>query len=88
MYNHVPKEFRTLNDAAANGRLTLRDLGHFYLRRRYTILFYTLVFTLVASPVVAAFGLSGALIESLLAANLLFEMVSAIARKKSLVPGP
>ena len=42
-----------------------------YLRRRYTILFYALVFTLVASPVIAAFGLSGALIESFLAAGLL-----------------
>jgi len=53
------------------GMTVLRDLGRTYLRRRYTILFYTLLFTVVASPVVAAFGRSGALIESLLAANLL-----------------
>ena len=60
-----------MSDAGANGLVALRELGRFYLRRRYTILFYTLVFTLVASPVAAAFGLSGALVESLLGANLL-----------------
>jgi len=49
----------------------VRPLGQSYLKRRYTILFYALVFTLVASPVTAAFGLSGALIESFLAASLL-----------------
>lgn len=49
----------------------VRSLGRNYLNRRYTILFYALVFTLVASPVTAAFGLSGALIESFLAASLL-----------------
>jgi hypothetical protein len=65
----------------ANGLLALRDLGRFYLRRRYTILFFTLVFTLVAAPVVAAFGLRGALIESLLAANLLAAVMPVKARK-------
>ena len=49
----------------------IRPLWQNYLSRRYTILFYALVFTLVASPVIAAFGLSGALIESFLAAGLL-----------------
>jgi Ion channel len=49
----------------------IRSLGQNYLSRRYTVLFYTLVFTLLASPVIAAFGLSGALIESFLAASLL-----------------
>jgi hypothetical protein len=49
----------------------IRSLGQDYLDRRYTILFYALVFTLVASPLTAAFGLSGALIESFLAASLL-----------------
>lgn len=46
-------------------------LGQTYLKRRYTILFYILVFTLVASPLTATFGLSGTLIESLLALSLL-----------------
>ena len=49
----------------------IRSLGQSYLRRRYTILFYALVFTLLVSPVIAAFGLSGALTESFLAASLL-----------------
>jgi hypothetical protein len=70
-----------LKDADADGLLALRDLGRFYLRRRYTILFFTLVFTLVAAPVVAAFGLSGALIESLLAANLLAALMPVKAGK-------
>lgn len=46
------------------------SLGQTYFKRRYTILFYTLVFTMVASPVIAAFGLSGVVIDSLLAASL------------------
>lgn len=53
----------------------IRSLGQNYLSRRYTILFYALVFTLLASPVIAAFGLSGALIESFLAASLLVALV-------------
>jgi hypothetical protein len=70
-----------LNDVRANGLSALRDFGRFYLRRRYTVLFYTLVFTLVASPLVATFGLSGALIESLLAANLLAAVMPVKAGK-------
>jgi hypothetical protein len=42
-----------------------------YVQRRYAVLFYTLFFTMVAPPVLATFGLSGILIECLLAANLL-----------------
>jgi uncharacterized membrane protein YvlD (DUF360 family) len=41
------------------------------LNRRYTILFYSLLLTLVAAPLFAAFGFTGALIELFLAANLL-----------------
>jgi hypothetical protein len=55
----------------------VRSLRQTYLNRRYTILFYTLVFTMVASPVTAAFGLSGALIESFLAASLLAAVIPA-----------
>ena len=33
--------------------------GRAYLRRRYAILFYTLLLTMVAAPVVAAFELKG-----------------------------
>ena len=48
-----------------------RALGAGYLSRRYLILFYTLLLTLVASPLVGAFELNGALIEFFLAVNLL-----------------
>jgi voltage-gated potassium channel len=49
----------------------LRALGNAYLCRRYAILFYTLLLTMVAVPLVAAFELSGALVEFFLAASLL-----------------
>jgi voltage-gated potassium channel Kch len=52
-----------------------RALGRAYLRRRYAILFYTLLLTMVAAPLVAAFELSGAIIELLLAANLLAAVI-------------
>jgi voltage-gated potassium channel Kch len=51
--------------------MLLRDIGRIYLRRRYTILFVMLVVTMLAFPVISAFGWSGSLIESLLAASLL-----------------
>jgi voltage-gated potassium channel len=44
-------------------------------------LFYVLVFTIVASPVMAAFGLSGAVIESLLAVSLLAAVMPAAKGK-------
>ena len=50
---------------------TLQKLERGYLNRRYTILFYTLLFMMVALPVTAALGMSGNLIESLLAVCLL-----------------
>ena len=59
----------------------VHSLGQNYLNRRYTILFYALVFTLVASPVTAALGLSGALIESFLAASLLAALMPVSAGK-------
>lgn len=46
-------------------------VGKAYLCRRYTILFYTLLLTMVAVPLVAALNLTGALIDYLLAASLL-----------------
>jgi hypothetical protein len=42
-----------------------------YLHRRYTILFYALLVTMVAAPILSALKFSGTLIESLLAACLL-----------------
>jgi voltage-gated potassium channel len=46
-----------------------------YLHRRYAILFYTLLLTMVAAPVVAIFELKGSLIEFFLAANLLAAVI-------------
>jgi len=59
----------------------LRDLGRIYLKRRYTILFYTLLFTMVACPVIASLGMSGTLIESLLAVCLLAAVMPVDAGK-------
>jgi hypothetical protein len=47
-----------------------------YHRRRYGILFYTLLFTLIADPVFAALGWGSALIELFLGANLLAAVAS------------
>ena len=52
-------------------RRAIHPLGQIYFNRRYTILFYVLVFTLLAAPVAATLGFSGDLIEFLLAASLL-----------------
>jgi hypothetical protein len=60
-----------MSDSAVVGTGGLRELGRAYLRRRYAILFYTLLLTMVAAPVFAAFELKGSLIEFFLAANLL-----------------
>jgi voltage-gated potassium channel Kch len=49
----------------------LHALAKTYLCRRYTVLFYVLLLTLVAVPLTTTFGLTGALIEFLLAATLL-----------------
>ena len=47
----------------------------FYVRRRYAILFYMLLLTFVAMPVLAALHLRATLFEVLLAANLLLAVV-------------
>ena len=60
-----------MSDGAVVGTGGLRELGRAYLRRRYAILFYTLLLTMVVAPVLAAFELKGSLIEFFLAANLL-----------------
>lgn len=60
-----------LSDAVAMTAGAFSDLECAYLRRRYRILFYSLAFTMVVSPLIAAVGLRGGLIEALLAANLL-----------------
>ena len=59
-----------------DGRRILADA---YFCRRYAILFYTLLLTMVASPLVAAFELSGTFIDLFLAANLLAAALPANA---------
>jgi hypothetical protein len=53
----------------------LAALGRGYFRRRYTILFYSLVLTLVAAPLLMSMGFSGNLIELFLATNLLAAVI-------------
>ena len=60
-----------MREAVEVGAGGLSALGLTYLCRRYTILFYTLLLTMVAVPLFAAFELTGALIDYLLAASLL-----------------
>jgi voltage-gated potassium channel Kch len=49
----------------------LRNVGRAYMRCRYSILFYFLLFTLVTVPILNVFKSGGILIDSLLAANLI-----------------
>jgi hypothetical protein len=59
----------------------VHPLGKAYFGRRYTILFYVLVFTVVAAPLAAAVGLSGDLIELLLAISLVAAVMPVKAGK-------
>lgn len=62
----------------------LRPFARGYLCRRYAMLFYTLLLTMVAAPLVTALELTGALIELLLAASLVAAVMpvsAAISRR-------
>src|SRR4030095_14478530 len=67
----------TMNVTAVIGTGGLRKLRRPYLRRRYAILFYTLLLTIVAVPLVAALELKSSLIDFFLAANLLAAVMPA-----------
>jgi hypothetical protein len=71
-------------DVDADG---LSVLANAYLRRRYTVLFYVLLLTMVAAPLITAFGLTGALIEFLLAGSLLAAVmpVGTARRRRALL---
>jgi hypothetical protein len=60
----------------------LPGLARTYLSRRYMILFYTLLVTMVAAPVFNALEFNGTLIESLLAACLLAAILPVGAVRK------
>ncbi|MGE5306273.1 MAG: potassium channel family protein [Alphaproteobacteria bacterium] len=74
-----------MSEAVEDGVGRTYALGDAYLRRRYTILFYSLLVTLAAAPLFAAFALTGALIEFFLAANLLAAVVPVSTDKDRLV---
>ena len=61
----------------------LRPVAVWYLSRRYSILFYTLLLTMVAAPVLHTLRLTGTLFESLVAASLLAALVPADAVRSS-----
>ena len=66
-----------MNDSGVVATGRLRVLRRVYLSRRYAILFYTLLLTIVAVPLVAAFELKSSLIDFFLAANLLAAVMPA-----------
>ena len=59
-----------MNESSVSETGTLAALGAAYFHRRYTLLFYSLLLTLAAGPVVASLGLDPNLIELFVAANL------------------
>jgi voltage-gated potassium channel len=59
-----------MNEVVGHRPAALHELGQGYLCRRYMILFYTLLLTMVAAPVLTELEFQGAFIELLLAANL------------------
>lgn len=73
--------------AIENSSGGLRALADIYLCRRYTVLFYVLLLTMVAVPLITTFGLTGALIELLLAASLLAAVmpVGAVRSRRRLL---
>ena len=65
----------TMTHVLASETGTLAALRRAYFRRRYTILFYSLLLTMVAAPLSASMGFSGNLIELFLATNLLAAVI-------------
>jgi Ion channel len=55
----------------ANGVTGIAGVGRAYFRLRYTILFYSLLLTMVVAPAAGALGLNVSLVEIFLAANLI-----------------
>jgi hypothetical protein len=70
-----------MNDART-GNPALRSLGRAYLRKRYAILFYSLLLTLAAGPLLRAVGKGGGLLRLFLAANLVAAVVPIGSRSE------
>jgi hypothetical protein len=79
MTSEAPTRLQGLKSAP--NQSSINYYGHIYLERRYMILFYTLLVTMVASPLLATFGMSGTLVESLLAICLLAAVLPIVERK-------
>lgn len=66
----------------------LRDFAESYLGRRYSILFYTLLLTMIAAPVLSTLRLSGILLDLLVAACLLAAIIPAdVVRSRPVLLG-
>jgi len=64
-----------MNEVSVNEKGPLAPLGSAYFQRRYAILFYSLLLTMVAAPLSLSMGFSGNLIELFLAINLLAAII-------------
>ena len=63
----------------------LQQLIHLYSSRRFACLFFSLLFTLVAAPVLAALGLGTTSMEAFLALNILASILITLVRFRSYV---
>jgi hypothetical protein len=68
-----------------NDRLDVRGFASAYVLHRYAVLFYTLLFTMAAAPLLTALGQSGSLIELLLAVSLLAAVVPVASARDRLI---
>ena len=70
-----------MTELLAGGPGGIEALRRAYFERRFTILFYSLLLTLVAAPASAALRLDAGLLEVFLAANLLIAVTSVGTRR-------
>jgi hypothetical protein len=70
-----------MSEASENRAGDIGELGSAYLRRRYVILFYSLLLTMVAVPALGVLGVDPGFIELFLAANLLVAVVPLGTRR-------
>jgi voltage-gated potassium channel len=71
-----------MSEVFASGKDGLTALGDAYFRLRYTILFYSLLLTMVAAPASGALGLRVGLIEIFLGANLIAALIPIANRNE------
>jgi voltage-gated potassium channel len=72
-----------MSEHRANATSTLQWLGDAYLARRYTVLFYSLLFTLGAGPLLAALHVDDSVLQFFLALNLLAAVLGVGGRRTS-----